>query len=185
MSDAPSASNPSKWKGNRREVAEDFFETPREAVDAIRPWIPAGVKTIWEPTYGKGAIGKVLEEWGYTVIKTDKFPKTDDTVGADFLTCEAPPCDMVIFNPPFSLKTEFLARVCALGKPFMFICPLTIMETRKRWTLFREHHLSVLNLPNRTNYVGAKTATDGVKKVFFHSVWVLGRVGPPDAILYA
>lgn len=178
-------SHVAKWKGNRREVGEDFFETPRDAVDAIRPFIPSSVKTIWEPTYGKGAIGKVLEEWGYTVIKTDKFPKTDDTVQADFLTCEPPPCDMVIFNPPFSLKTEFLARMCAMDKPFMFICPLTIMETRKRWTLFQEHGLSVLNLPNRTNYVGGKTTQEGVKKVFFHSVWVLGGLEARNQILYA
>ena len=170
----------SKWKGNRRAIGEDFFETPEEAILPIKPYIPSGVKTILEPTYGKGAIGKVLEKWGYKVIKRDLYPKTADTVKADFLTDPIPECDMIIFNPPFSLKTEFLTRACSLNKPFLFICPVTIIETRKRFTLFRDHKLSILNLPNRTNYDNTKG-----RKVFFHSVWILKHPDFPNTILYA
>ena len=90
-----------KWKGNRREVREDFFATPKSAILPIKPYIPEGVKTIIEPTHGEGAISDLLEEWGYTVIKQDKYPKTDDTIEADFLTDDIPECDMIIFNPPF------------------------------------------------------------------------------------
>lgn len=174
--------------GNRREKGEDFFETPRHAVEAIRTYIPEHVSIIWEPTYGKGAIGRVLEEWGYVVIKTDKYPKTEDTVQCDFLTDDRTfslwltMCDMIIFNPPFSYKTEFLQRVLETGKPFLFICPITIMETRTRFNLFREHELSVLNLPNRVNYLGKG---DGKNKVFFHSVWVMKHPDYKNQILYA
>ena len=59
-----------KWKGNRREIGEDFFATPTSAILPIKPYIPEGVKTILEPTHGKGAISDLLEEWGYTVILT-------------------------------------------------------------------------------------------------------------------
>ena len=135
-----------KWKGNRREIGEDFFATPKSAILPIKPYIPEGVKTILEPTHGKGAISDLLEEWGYTVIKQDKYPKTDDTIEADFLTDDIPECDMIIFNPPFCLKTEFLQRACESGKPFIFICPVTIIETQKRFALFREHQLTILNL---------------------------------------
>ena len=169
-----------KWKGNRREIGEDFFATPNSAILPIKPYIPEGVKTILEPTHGKGAISDLLEEWGYTVIKQDKYPKTDDTIEADFLTDDIPECDMIIFNPPFCLKTEFLQRACESGKPFIFICPITIQETRKRFTLFREHELTILNLPNRTNYMGSKG-----NKVFFHSVWVLKHPEYKNNILYA
>lgn len=175
---------PNKWKGNRREVAEDFFETPNEAIIPIRKYIPSNVKTIWEPTHGKGAISSKLEEWGYKVVKTDKFPKTTDCIYADFLDCEVPDCDMIIFNPPFGLKTEFLDRAVKTGLPFMFICPLSILETAKRIKLFRENHLSVLNLNNRTNYIGKKSAADGIKKVFFHSIWIMNHSDYKDKILY-
>jgi len=172
------------WKGNRREIAEDFFETPEQAILPIRQYIPADVKVIWEPTYGKGAIGLLLEKWGYTVIKTDKYPKTDDTVMADFLTCDIPKCDMIIFNPPFSLKTEFLQRACDTDLPFMFICPYTIIETATRFKLFRDNYLSILNLPNRTNYIGQKTKADKTKGVFFHSIWILKHPTHVSEILF-
>ena len=163
---------PNKWKGNRREIGEDFFATPKTAILPIKPYIPEGVKTILEPTHGKGAISNLLEEWGYTVIKQDKYPKTDDTIEADFLTDEIPECDMIVFNPPFSLKTEFLKRACESGKPFIFICPVTVIETHKRFTLFREHKLSVLNLPNRTNYMSEKGNTgESVKGKAYCCLW--------------
>jgi hypothetical protein len=173
------------WKGNRREIAEDFFETPEHAILPIRQYIPEDVKVIWEPTYGKGAIGLLLEKWGYTVIKTDKYPKTTDTTQLDFLDCAVPKCDMMIFNPPFSLKTQFLKRACEIDLPFMFICPVTIIETATRFQLFREHNLSILNLPNRTNYLGQKTRGDGAKAVFFHSIWILRHPLLANDILYA
>ena len=87
---------------------------------------------------------------------------------------------MIIFNPPFCLKTEFLRRACESGKPFIFICPVTIIETQKRFALFREHQLTILNLPNRTNYMGSKG-----NKVFFHSVWVLKHPEYKNNILFA
>jgi hypothetical protein len=167
-----------EWKGTKREIGEDFFTTPREAILPIKKYIPDNVKTILEPTYGTGAIGKVLEEWGYTVIKRDKYPKTADCEYADFLVDEIPECDMIIFNPPFCLKTDFLRRVCETGKPFLFICPLTILETAARYNLFKLHELSIVNLKHRTNFIEGKT-------VWFHSVWVLRNPMYPNKILFA
>lgn len=169
-----------KWKGNRREIGEDFFETPVDAILPIRPYIPEGVRTILEPTYGKGAIGNILEQWGYTVIKRDLYPKTEDTIRADFLVDPIPDCDMIIFNPPFSLKTDFLKRACESGKPFLFICPVTIIETKKRFDFFREYGLSLVNLPNRTNYISGKG-----RKVWFHSVWILNHPQYKHQILFS
>lgn len=160
-----------KFKGKRREIGEDFFETPREAILPIKSFIPHDVKVIWECTYGKGAIGNVLEEWGYEVVMSDMYPKVEGCPMIDFLGYkESVDCDMLIFNPPFSLKTEFLEKACQLNKPFLFICPVTILETRTRYELFKKYQLSIINLPNRVNY-------SGKPGVWFHSVWV-GRL--PD-----
>lgn len=167
---------PNKWKGNRREIGQDFFQTPRHAILPIHPYIPDGVNTIWECTNGSGSISSILEEW---VIKTDKYPKSDDTITADFLTCDVPECDMIIYNPPFCLKTEFLKRACEIGKPFLFICPVTILEINKRFNLYKEHELSILNLPNRVDY------TNIAAKVWFHSIWTLKHPDYKNQILYA
>jgi hypothetical protein len=155
------------FKGGAREISEDFFETPSCAFLPILKYIPAEVKKIWEPTNGKDGISKHLTD--YQVIKTDKFPKTTDTKEMDFLTDEPDfEYDMIIFNPPFSLKSAFLKRVLDFKKPFLFICPLTIIETQTRSSLFYEHQLSIINLNKRVNYL-----TDRKGSAFFHSIWVL------------
>lgn len=153
------------WKGNRREIGEDFFETPECAVKAVRKYIPENA-IIWECTYGKGALVKGLKN---KIMKTDKYPKTDDTREFDFLTDEPDfDFDFLYFNPPWSLKTDFLEKAVSYNKPFLFICPITIMETAKRSKIFHDNQLSIINLSNRVNYVGKSG-----NKVFFHSIWVL------------
>ena len=155
-----------KWKGNRREIGEDFFETPENSIIPIKKYVPNNV-ILWEPTNGKDGISKHFPN--HVIIKTDKYPKTDDTKEFDFLTDEPDfEFDFLIFNPPFSLKTDFLKKALSYNKPFLFICPITILETRKRSEMFYENKLSIINLSNRTNYTGKYE-----KKVFCHSVWVL------------
>ena len=162
MSEAP------KWANNRRQHGEDFFETPRVAVDALLPFIPATVKTVWEPTAGMGAISSVLREHGYEVVESDKFPKFDGCPKHDFLTDPFLDCDGLVLNPPFSFKTPFLQRLVESGKWFAMLVPLNIVETKTRSTLFHEHGLSIINLSNRICYTGRYA-----KKVYFHSVWVV------------
>ena len=156
---------PNKWKGNRREIGKDFYETPESSVKPILKYIPENVR-VWEPTNGMNGLSKHLKN---TVIKTDKYPQTDDTREFDFLVDKPDfDFDFIFFNPPFSLKTEFLKKAIEYKKPFLFICPITIIETKTRSKIFADNKLSIINLNNRTNYIGEKG-----KKVFFHSVWVL------------
>ena len=72
---------PNKWKGNRREIGKDFYETPDSSVKPILKYIPENVR-VWEPTNGMNGLSKHLKN---TVIKTDKYPQTDDTREFDFL----------------------------------------------------------------------------------------------------
>jgi len=162
---------PHKWKGNRREIGEDFFETPSSAILPILKYIPSNV-ILWEPTNGKNAISKHFPN--HNIIKTDKFPKTEDTIEFDFLT-DIPDFefDFLIFNPPFSLKTEFLQKAISYGKPFIFLCPITILETKKRSKMFFDNQLSIINLSSRTNFISGKNEKGNLKKVWFHSLWVL------------
>ena len=151
----------------RSKNIEDFYETPSNAILPILKYIPDGVKKIWEPTTGRRGITKYLEN--YEVIETDKFPKVEGCRKFDFLTDEPDfEYDMIIFNPPFCLKTEFLQRVVSLNKPFLFIAPQDITGTKTRFNIFREHKLSVINLDKRVQYL--KDSKSGSS---FNSVWVL------------
>ena len=139
-------------------IREDFYETPEYAILPILKYINPNVKVIWEPTHGNGAISNILIKLGYTVIKTDMYPKTEDTIQFDFLN-DTPTFyfDCIIFNPPFSNKTKFLemaVKQCHnTSKQFIFICPLTVMETPSRSFIFNKHKLSIINLSKRVQYM--------------------------------
>ena len=171
----PLKGEPHKWANNRRAQGEDFFETPRIAVEALLPFVPSTVKTIWEPTVGLEAISSVLDEHGFSTVVSDKYPKFEGCPSHDFLTDPFLDCEGIVLNPPFSFKTEFLQRLIESGKWFAMLVPLSIIETKKRSTMFADNRLSIINLSNRICYTGRYS-----KKVYFHSVWVvndgLGRI---------
>jgi type I restriction-modification system DNA methylase subunit len=82
--------------------AFDELYTPREAVECIIDYIPVHVKTIWECTAIQNSeIVNVLRDSGYTVV-TSHIQN-----GLDFFAYEPQQYDMIITNPPYSLKVNF------------------------------------------------------------------------------
>ena len=156
-------------------AARDYFATPRGAIDPVLKYIPAGVKRIWEPTTGGGAIASVLEEAGYEVVRTDLHPQGQDTRKLDFLKDDPEECDLIMLNPPFSQKVVFLRRLIELGKPFVCLMPLTVLEGRRQAML--RGRVSVVLLDKRVEFMEGK-------KCAFASVWLLGGIGEADRIHY-
>jgi hypothetical protein len=127
--------------------AFDELYTPDEAVEMIIPFIPKYVKTIWECTAIKESrIVKVLRDNGYTVITTHIKD------GLDFFTYEPDHYDMIITNPPYSIKDKFLKRAFDLKKPFMFLLPLTTLEGLNRGKMFIENKIQLLIPSKRFNF---------------------------------
>ena len=123
--------------------AFDELYTPEEAVEMILKHIPNEVKTIWECTAIKESkIVKVLRDVGYNVITSH----IED--GQDFFKYEPENYDMIITNPPYSLKNKFLKRAYDLKKPFMFLLPLTTLEGIERGKMFNKNGIQML-IPNK------------------------------------
>ena len=121
----------------------DELYTPEEAVEMILNYIPNKVKTIWECTAIKDSkIVKVLKNAGYNVITSHI------EYGQDFFEYEPENYDMIISNPPYSLKNKFLKRAYDLKKPFMFLLPLTTLEGIERGKMFDENGIQML-IPNK------------------------------------
>lgn len=121
----------------------DELYTPIEAVEMILPYIPKEVKTIWECTAIKESkIAKVLEDAGYDLI-TSHIEN-----GEDFFKYEPKNYDMIITNPPYSIKNKFLKRAYDLNKPFMFLLPLTTLEGIDRGAMFNQKGIQLL-IPNK------------------------------------
>jgi hypothetical protein len=122
------------------------FQTPPLVLDYLIPYIPAFISKIWECASGKGFLSNKFIEIGYNVISTDIL------TGTDFLTCTPPEYDMIVTNPPYTIKGEFLERCYELGKPFALLLPFATLETPKRQGLFRKNGLQIIFLPKRVNF---------------------------------
>ena len=138
----------------------DEYYTPFEAVDMIIPFIPQEVRTIWECTAIEGSrIVEVLRSHGYNVIPTHIKD------GFDFFDYKPIDFDLLVTNPPYSLKDKFLKRAFELKKPFMFLLPTTTLEGLKRGKMFREHRIQLLVPDRRFSFTEKKSGA------WFHTSW--------------
>lgn len=109
----------------------DDYMTPKSAWENIKDYIPKN-KVLWEPFYGDGESGKYLKELGFNVIHED----------IDFFTNNLG--DIVVSNPPFTLKKEVLTRLKELDKPFILIMPASVMTTQYLRELYKNSNLQII-----------------------------------------
>jgi len=145
----------------------DELYTPNEAIECLLSFIPKSVKTIWEPTaIPNSKIVEVLRQNGYKVITSH----LDE--GYDFLKyLPEEEFDMIITNPPFSLKDKFLKRGFEIDKPFFFLLPLTTLESKKRNKLFSTHRIEMVIPNKRFNFMKDK------KSSWFQTSWIGYKIG--------
>src|SRR5699024_5351117 len=116
----------------------DELYTPDYAIEPLLKYLPKN-KIIWECTdFGSSNITKLLKQHDYKVISThkDNFDFLTDIPNFDF--------DIIITNPPYSLKNEFLKKCYEYDKPFCLLLPLTSLEGIERGKMFREKGIDVL-----------------------------------------
>ena len=89
----------------------------------------------------------------------------------DFFKFEPQHYDLIITNPPYSLKDQFLERAFSLGKPFMMLLPITTLEGKKRSEMFRKNGVQVLIPNKRFNFIAAK------KGSWFQTSWFTCGLG--------
>lgn len=91
-------------------IKHDDYMTPKRAWELIKEYIPSD-KIIWEAFYGDGKSGKYLQDLGFNVIH-----KEEDFFENDY-------GDIVVSNPPFSMKKEIIKELVKREKPFILIMP--------------------------------------------------------------
>ena len=116
-------------------LKHDDYMTPKYAFEWIKQYIPND-KVIWEAFYGDGSSGDYLRVLGFNVIHEP----------IDFF--ENNKGDIIITNPPFSKKKEVFTRLKELDKPFIIICPSSMINTKYIKKIFKDDELQIL-IPNK------------------------------------
>lgn len=148
----------------------DELYTPDYAIEPLLKYLPKN-KIIWECTdFGSSNITKLLKQHDYKVISThkDNFDFLTDIPNFDF--------DIIITNPPYSLKNEFLKKCYEYDKPFCLLLPLTSLEGIERGKMFREKGIDVLVLDKRCDFM------DNKKSNWFNTSWFCYKVLPKQLI---
>lgn len=160
--------------GKRR--ADDFYPTPYDATDALMLAVGERVgPVVHEPACGDGAMAKVIELYGRTVISTDLVDRGYGDPYVDYLECD-PMASAVVTNPPFKLAAEFIERT--LEAPSVefaaFLLKATFWNVAKRIPLAEKHPPSmVLPLGWRLDFTGQGAPT--MDCTWF--VWIRGFEG--------
>lgn len=148
----------------------DELYTPDYAIKPLLKYLPKD-KIIWECTdFGSSNITKLLKQHDYKVISThkDNFDFLTDIPNFDF--------DIIITNPPYSLKNEFLKKCYEYDKPFCLLLPLTSLEGIERGKMFSEKGIDVLVLDRRCDFM------DNKKSNWFNTSWFCYKVLPKQLI---
>lgn len=128
--------------------ANDEVYTPKEAILPILKYLDRSL-IYWECTdFGGSQITKVLQNNGFKVISTHKksFDFLKDKPNFKY--------DVIITNPPYSLKNEFLERAYSLNKPFLMLLPIHSLEGVARNKLYRKYGLELIVFDKRIKFYG-------------------------------
>lgn len=82
---------------------------------------------------------------------------------------------MIITNPPYSLKDEFIKKCYEYGKPFCLLLPLTSLEGIKRGEMFRKNGIELVVLDKRIDF-------NGKGKNWYNTSWFCYKVLPKQLI---
>lgn len=127
-------------------TVHDNYMTPKYAWENIQQFIPKD-KVIWESFAGNGNSSNNLRELGFEVIcKEEDFFEVDHG-------------DIIVTNPPFSKKKEVFTRLKQLGKPFIIICPSSMICTQYIRSLFKDEELQIIIPRRRIHFI--KTDDEG------------------------
>lgn len=150
--------------------------TPAFAVDPIIKYLPKD-KVIWCP---------FSEEWSmfYQRLKEDGFNVVRSSLseGKDFFTYEPDKWDLIIDNPPFSIKDKVLERLYLFNKPFAVLLPLNSLQGKTRYKYFSQG-IQLLSFDARVSYHDREHMDKPVKGSPFATAYFCRDVLPKDLIV--
>lgn len=155
--------------------AQEMY-TPYYAVDPILKYIPKTAK-IWCPFDKEwSAFVQRFRGGGYEVV----WSHIDE--GEDFFVYEPPEWDIIVSNPPFSIKDAVLERLYALGKPFAVLLPMNSLQGIQRYKMF-QNGIQLLTFDQRIGFHRSDRMDHPVEGSPFATAYFCRNVLPKDLIV--
>ena len=145
----------------------DECYTPESALYPLLPFF-SNADIVWDCAFGSGRLAHHLNKFGI-VVRGNK--------DIDFFK-ENIKCDIMITNPPYSLKDKFLERAFELDKPFAFLLPLTTLEGMKRSKMFQKYEIQMIIPNRRINF----EIPSGKKSAWFATAWFCYKMHLPKQL---
>lgn len=136
---------------------DDDYMTPKEVWESISHLIPKD-KILWECFYGDGKSGEYLQDLGFKV----------EHHKIDFFNDPPFKYDILVSNPPYSIKPKVFKRLAEIDKPFMMLVPVSTMTKKFLKTYFQDK-IQIVIPKSRIHFIKNGLQT---KASWFDTLWV-------------
>lgn len=158
----------------KTDKASDQVYTPSYAVKPIIKYIKPG-SIVWCPFDTiDSAYVEELNAAGFTVI----YSHIDN--GQNFFEYEPDEYDVIISNPPFSIKDDILRRLDELDKPYAMLMPLPALQGQKRFKYLKGSQALIFD--KRINYFKDLKTKEIQKGISFASIYICKNFLPSDLL---
>jgi len=113
---------------------------------------------------------------GYNVVRSH----IND--GQDFFTYEPEDYDVIVSNPPFSIKDKILERLYELNKPFAVLLPMNSLQGKSRYKFF-ERGIQLLSFDQRIGYHNIDSMDIPIEGSPFATAYFCRDILPRDLII--
>lgn len=156
-------------------MGDELF-TPFYAVEPLLKYLQKD-KIIWCPCDEEwSAYVQILQRYGFNIVRSSLSD------GQDFFTYEPEQWDIIVTNPPFSIKDRIIKRLYELGKPFAVLLPLNSLQGKARYKYFSKG-IQLLSFDNRINYHTPDNMKEYKKGSPFASAYFCKDLLPKDLIV--
>ncbi len=150
---------------------DDDYETTEKIWKMVLPYMKNYV-SLYEPFYCSGKSGEILKSLGLNVIHKDE-DFFENYMKYDY--------DLIVSNPPFSLKKKIFHTLHKINKPFIMISPISIISKVYFREKYQDEDISILIPPRRLQF--SKNGKD-LDSSWFDSVFICYNLGLDQQIIY-
>lgn len=162
----------------------DHFQTPPEAIEYLLPFIPKFC-CVWDPACGNGNIVEAFHHHERQAYGSDILKHCDFLSRCNFRPSNLNPMlpfEVIVTNPPYSIKDQWIAECYRRGDPFALLMPLTALEGRARQSCYKQHGLQLMVLPRRINF---ETPNNAGSSSWFATAWFTWKLNLPSDLYFA